>query len=68
MRRVLVALLLTSVLLLSACTRQSDQGGNQPGYVGVNGQITRVDPAKRKPAPVVSGPALGSTASLSTAG
>ena len=67
MRRVPVALLLTAFLVVSGCTNQSDKGGNQPGYVGVNASVTQVDPAKRKPAPVISGPKLGSTASLSTA-
>jgi thiol-disulfide isomerase/thioredoxin len=55
------------ILTASACGNDSDQAGLQPGYIGAKGQITRVDPADRKPAPVVSGPALTGNKKLTTA-
>ncbi|HLT60644.1 MAG TPA: TlpA disulfide reductase family protein, partial [Microlunatus sp.] len=67
-----VILLLAAVLLvLTGCsTTTADEptrSGGENGYVGVQPQLTRIAPGDRKPAPVVSGPELGTDRTISTA-
>ena len=62
----------TLALLLAGCSDNSaDQpsgGGNQQGYVGSSGALTRIAPDQRKPGPTVSGTQLGAdTKTVSTA-
>ena len=69
-RAAAVLLPLLAVLLAAGCTSTgADEGtrsSGQQGYVGVDGNLTRIAPADRRPAPVISGPELGGSATVST--
>jgi thiol-disulfide isomerase/thioredoxin len=58
------------MLMLVACARtgadEQTRSAGQAGYPDVPGNLTRVSPDQRKELPTVSGPALGSTESIST--
>ena len=58
------------MLMLAACARtgadEQTRSAGQAGYPDVPGNLTRVSPDQRKELPAVSGPALGSTESIST--
>jgi len=62
--------LVVGASLLTACsTTGADEGtksAGQQGYVGVKGNLTQIPPGQRTAVPAVSGPALGSTKTLST--
>ncbi|MGI3782412.1 MAG: TlpA family protein disulfide reductase [Janthinobacterium lividum] len=62
-RLALAAASVGASLLLAACsassTDQPSGGANQQGYVGSSGALTRIDPDKRTPGPIVSGTQLG---------
>ena len=63
------AVLLAAVLAAGCSATGADEGtrsSGQQGYVGVDGNLTRIAPADRRPAPVISGPELGGTATVST--
>lgn len=62
---VFIVLLLVVALLLSGCG-SGDVNTSQNGFVGGEPGLTRIDPAKRKPAPQVSGQALAAGKKLST--
>lgn len=69
-----LALALVAAVLampLAACsTTGADEGtrsSGQNGYVGVDGNLTRIPADQRKTVPTISGPALGSDKTLSTA-
>lgn len=55
-----------AVLLLALSGCSGSRGGGQEGFVGAEPSLTRVAPGDRKPAPVVSGRALGDDGELST--
>lgn len=59
------------VLLITGCSvstaDEPTRSSGENGYVGVQPQLTQIKPADRKPAPVVSGPELGTDKTISTA-
>jgi thiol-disulfide isomerase/thioredoxin len=66
----LAAALVLAATLTSCSSTGADEptrAGNQQGYVGVDRTLTRIPPDQRKPVPAVSGPALGSDKTVSTA-
>lgn len=69
-RRTGLALLLAGLLALTGCAANSGaeqtRTGSQTGYVGTR-QLTRVPVADREKAPVVSGPRLGGSGTISSA-
>lgn len=62
-----VLLTLIGILLTSACSGGGGDRGDQPGYLGSSGQLTRIPPDQRTVVPVVSGQALGGDGTVSTA-
>lgn len=58
------ALVAVGLLLLAGCSTtgadEQTRSAGQQGYVGVNGNLTRIAPGQRAKAPIVSGPELGS--------
>jgi thiol-disulfide isomerase/thioredoxin len=67
--RAAVLLLLAAVLVAGCSGTGADEGtrsSGQQGYVGVDGSLTRIAPADRRPTPVISGPELGGPATVST--
>ncbi len=63
-RRVLAVVGLVLALLLSGCG--SGDNTSQNGFVGSESGLTRIDPASRKPAPVIFGPSLAGDKKVST--
>jgi len=65
-----IGAVLAAMLMLVACARtgadEQTRSAGQAGYPDVPGNLTRVPPDQRKELPTVSGPALGSTESIST--
>lgn len=59
-----------ALLVLTACSTtgadEQTRSAGQNGYVGVDRNVTEIPVEARKPAPVITGPALGSGAALST--
>lgn len=66
-----MALALAGVLLTLGCSAtgadEPVRSSNQQGYVGSDAALTQIPPGERKPAPVVSGAALGADRQVSTA-
>ena len=69
-RAAAVILPLLAVVLAAGCSSTgADEGtrsSGQQGYVGVDGNLTRIAPADRRPTPAISGPELGGSATVST--
>ena len=69
-RAIRIAAGLAATVMLAACTStgadEQTRSAGQAGYPDVPGNLTRVSPDQRKELPTVSGPALGSTESIST--
>ena len=68
--RLLTAVAACAVLLAGCSATGADEptrGTGQQGYVGSDGALTRIDPDKRTPAPVLQGTLLGSDKTVSTA-
>ena len=69
-RAIRIAAGLAATLMLAACTStgadEQTRSAGQAGYPNVPGNLTRVAPDQRKELPAVSGPALGSTKTIST--
>ena len=58
--------LLLPALLVGGCA-PNDRPQNQGGFVGGQPSLTRIEPADRKPAPVISGRSLSGTQDISSA-
>lgn len=65
-----LTLLALTALTLSGCTTtgadEQTRSAGQNGYVGVDGNLTRIAPADRRTVPTIAGPALGKDQTLST--
>lgn len=58
------------ILVATGCSAtgadEPTKSAGQQGYVGVEGNLTRIPPEQRKPAPLISGGQLGSDQTVST--